>query len=124
MPASRLPANSVQEVDSGPWRSGIQVLLFPVISSLNLHFCLFLFRLFSVFIREKIALQTLLKLFISAQCPIYLSITRRCKALLVWAPCQQKRRYQPAVILFQRMIRTKRCLEECVYFGIEKKPTK
>lgn len=72
MPAIGLPADSVREVDSRIWRSGIQVFLFPSLFFFQLHFCFFLFRHKSVFRRAKPAFQSLLKLVISVQCPIYL----------------------------------------------------
>lgn len=39
----------------------------------SLYFCLFLFMFRSVFIRTKLTFQSLLKLVISMQCPIYLN---------------------------------------------------
>lgn len=65
LPATCLPANSDFHVFEGffVW------FFFP---SLSLYFCLFLFTFRSVFIRAKLTFQSLLKLVISMQCPIYL----------------------------------------------------
>lgn len=70
MLAIGLPANSVQIL--GLEDLAFRFFSFLVFSSFNLHFCFSLFRHKSVFRRAKPALQSLLKLVISLQCPIYL----------------------------------------------------
>lgn len=73
-----------------------------------------------VFIRTKLTFQSLFKLVIPMQCPIYLSkYSSQVENLTDLDSFSTEEKVSDSSnLFFQHMANTKHCEEECVYFGI------